>query len=251
MLIDTHAHIHSADYPIDPSLALRNAAAVGVEKIICVGTNILDSQQAITFAAAHNNCYASVGLHPHDAKLGKEAYQELSKLASNPTVKVIGECGLDYYYNNSPKKDQEAAFRFQIELALQYKLPLIFHIREAFDDFFRIIDEYAGVKGAVHSFTSNQQHAEEVISKGLYISLNGIVTFTKDPNQLMAARRIPLNRLLLETDAPFLTPVPKRGKVNEPANVLLVAEFLSELRQEPLEILAHTTSANACELFNI
>ncbi|CAN5632007.1 hypothetical protein BH23PAT1_BH23PAT1_1920 [soil metagenome] len=175
----------------------------------------------------------------------------MERLASLSKVVAIGECGLDYYYQHSPKKEQENIFRFQIELALKAGLPLIFHVRAAFADFWRILDEYKGVRGVVHSFSATTDEVEQIVSRGLYAGLNGIMTFTKDSRQLEAAKVIPLDSLLLETDAPFLTPVPFRGTICEPKHVVLIAEFLAGLLKVPVSEIAARTTANAIKLFNI
>ena len=249
--IDTHCHIHSADYPLNKDEVINSARAVGVKKLICVGTDEHDSARAVVFAQKNQNVWSSVGLHPHDAKLGESAYRKLESLVNQPSVIAIGECGLDYYYNNSAKKDQAAALRFQIELAIKNNLPLIFHIRDAFEQFWPIFDSYKGIRGVVHSFTAGTKELDQALERGLYISLNGIMTFSKNDEQLKAARRIPLNRLILETDSPYLTPVPFRGKINEPKNVVLTAEFLADLRNEPLSDLAQSSTENAELLFGI
>lgn len=163
----------------------------------------------------------------------------------------IGECGLDYFYGHSSKQDQEKTLRYQIELALEYDLPLVFHVREAFEDFWPVFDSYSGIRGELHSFTDNSTHLSKALTRGLYIGVNGIMTFTKNDWQLEVARTIPIEKLLLETDAPFLTPSPMRGKVNEPAQVLTVAQFMSDLRQMPLSELAQHTTTNARQLFSI
>lgn len=251
MLVDTHAHIHFPDYPISSAEVFAHAEKADVTKILCVGTTDKDSRLAVEFVKDKDNCAATVGLHPHDAKKGKPALDKLAELAAANTAVAIGECGLDFYYQHSPKKEQEAALRFQIELAQQHKLPLIFHVRDAFQDFFRIVDEYKGVVGVVHSFSSTVADLEPVLERGFCVGLNGIMTFTKDAAQLEAAKKVPLDKLLLETDCPFLTPVPKRGTINEPANVRLIAEFLANLRGEDFKTLANTTSQNAIKLFNL
>ena len=249
--VDTHCHIHSSDYTINPNEAIARASAAGVTKLICVGTEEKDSQQAVLFAQEHQNVWASIGLHPHDAKLGQEAFDDLAALVNDPKVVAIGECGLDYFYNHSAKEDQEAALRFQLALAQKHNLPMIFHVRDAFADFWPIFDSYVGIKGVIHSFTGISKELDEALDRGLYIGLNGIMTFTKDEYQLLAAQSVPLERLLLETDAPFLTPVPLRGKVNEPKNVVLTAEFLGTLRDESLETIGSASTRNAIELFNL
>lgn len=248
MLIDTHCHIHENDFPIEAAEVFDKAAMNLVEKYICVGTSQADSELAVDFAIKHENAYSAIGVHPHDSKDG---YEEIEKLAESPKVVAVGEIGLDYYYDNSPRDIQKKALRWQIELALVHDLPIIFHIRDAFDDFWPIFDSYRGIKGVVHSFTDNQVNMEEALKRGLYIGVNGISTFTKDEAQLETYRSIPVDRLLFETDAPFLTPVPFRGKVNEPAFVKNIAEFHAKLRGISLDEIAKATTANAHALFAI
>lgn len=253
-LTDTHCHIHSSDYPLDPEAVIKNAQKAGVTRLLCVGTTAEDSELAVHFAANHDNCWSSIGLHPHDAKLGEEAFATLRRLAQGAAtnkIVAVGECGLDYFYHHSGPKDQEKALRFQIELALAHNLPLIFHVREAFDDFWPIFDSYKGVRGVLHSFTDTMANLEKALERGLYIGVNGIMTFTKNDWQLEVARAIPANRLLLETDAPFLTPTPLRGTMNEPANVRYVCTFVSELRRETFDSLARNSSTNATNLFTL
>lgn len=250
-LIDTHCHIHDPKYELQVPEVLNNAQKAGVRSIVCIGTSALDSQQAVEFVKDKPNCFASIGLHPHDAKLGEDDFELLANLINKPKVIAIGEFGLDYFYENSPKADQITALRYQLELAANSGKPCIFHIREAFDDFWPIFDEYTGIKGVVHSFTAGEKELNECLKRGLFIGLNGIMTFTKDQGQLGAAKAVPLDKLLLETDSPFLTPVPKRGTINEPANVELVAEFLSRLRGESVATLAEATTGNAHALFGI
>ena len=249
--VDTHCHIHSVDYTIEPQQAISNALAIGVNKLICVGCDENDSEVAVKFANQHESIWASIGLHPHDAKLGQEAFDKLETLVTMPKVVAIGECGLDYYYNHSGKEDQERALKYQIELALSNNLPMIFHVRDAFDDFWPIFDQYKGIRGVIHSFTSTTAHLTEALDRGLYIGLNGIMTFTKVSEQLSMAKQVPLDRLLLETDSPFLTPRPQRGKVNEPKNIVLIAEFLADLRQQNLSEIGASSSNNAKLLFGI
>lgn len=249
--VDTHCHIHAADYTVDPDVAITNATKHGVTKMICVGTDETDSALAVAFAQSRDNVWASIGLHPHDAKLGQESFDALASLVTRPKVVAIGECGLDYFYNHSDKSDQEKALRFQIELALANNLPMIFHVRDAFEDFWPIFDSYSGIRGVIHSFTATEKELQQALERGLYIGLNGIMTFTKDGQQLAAAKKVPLDKLVLETDAPFLTPAPLRGKINEPKNVVLTGEFLSTLGGVKLETLAAQTTQNAVQLFNL
>ncbi len=253
-LVDTHTHIHFPDYELDPEEVIIAAQKDGVTRLVCVGCTLKDSELAIDMAVRHDKIWASIGLHPHEAKdyvNDDVLLQQFRDLASNPKVVAIGECGLDYYYEHSSKEDQEKILRFQLTLAQEYDLPLIFHVREAFDDFFAILDDFEGTRGVVHSFTSDISTLDKILKRGLYIGLNGIMTFTKDKKQLDAAKAIPKDRLLLETDAPFLTPKPHRGTICQPKHVVVTAEFLSNLRGETLEELAAATTQNAKQLFKI
>lgn len=249
--VDTHCHIHSNDYKLDVNEVLKRNTVVGVDKIICVGTDEEDSRLAVEFANNHPGVWASIGLHPHDAKLGQEAFGKLAALAGKQKVVAVGECGLDYFYNHSTKEDQQKALHFQMELALANNLPMIFHVRDAFEDFWPIYDSHPGIRGVIHSFTATKKELDEVLTRGLYVGLNGIITFSKDQNQLDAAKAVPLQNLIIETDAPYLTPVPLRGTINEPKNVVLTAEFLSNLRGESLREFATVSTENAEKLFNL
>lgn len=308
--VDTHCHIHFADYELDPAEVIEAARADGVEEMILVGCGLHDSQAGPIMAAKYDGLYASIGLHPHEAERyvhDHHALQQFHDLATNHSVQrpshedagrgadekrtepyistvkgvsqtatkssassidsagssadrqvnamrkvvAIGEIGLDYYYENSPKEDQKKLLRFQLDIAAEHGLPVIFHVREAFDDFFAILDDYKGIQGVVHSFTSDRADLDKILSHGLYVGLNGIMTFTKRSAQLEAAKATPLEKLLLETDAPFLTPAPFRGKICEPKHVRTTAEFLANLRDESLEDLAAATTANAHKLFRL
>lgn len=269
-LIDTHCHIHEAWRSVNGDDAtaklwdkagrpkvediINRAVDAGVERMICVGTTLPDSKMVIEFVHNRQNVWASIGIHPHDAKNCvnfPDRLKEFAGLATNPKVIAVGECGLDYYYNHSSKAEQEKILRFQIELALDHNLPMIFHVREAFEDFWPIFDSYAGIKGIVHSFTATHKELGQIIERGLYVGLNGIMTFTKNEAQLAAAKAVPLDRLVLETDAPFLAPTPFRGKVCEPMYIQVIAEFLAELRNEEVETLALATTKNAQDLLRI
>lgn len=251
---DTHCHIQFSDYPLGADDTVTAAKIDGVTGMIVVGCSLPDSQAAPKFAAKHDGIWASIGLHPHEGSIyakDKKALAQFKELVNEPKVVAIGETGLDYYYDNSPKEDQKKLLRFQLDLAKKHNLPLIFHVRDAFDDFWPIFDEYKGLRGVVHSFSSDVHDLEQILARGLYVGLNGIMTFTKRPDQLEAAKAVPLDKLLLETDAPFLTPVPFRGKICEPKHVRTVGEFLADLRGEGLEDLARATTANAKKLFKL
>src|SRR6185503_638627 len=267
MFTDTHCHIHEAQLGLvsddmthklwgkaedpDPDAMLARAAEKGVNRVICVGCTQADSQRAVMFAASRDNCWASIGLHPHEAKDGRAALDGIAKLAGKPKVVAIGEIGLDYYYGHSTREEQVAALKFQRDLAAEHNLPVIFHVREAFDDFWPIFDHYKGIRGVLHSYTDNYTNFTEAMKRGLYIGVNGIMTFTKVEEQLRVAKDVPLQKLLLETDAPFLTPRPLRGSVNEPAHVIHIATFLADLRNESIEDIAKVTSHNAQTLFTL
>jgi len=253
-LVDTHCHIHFPGYELEPEAVIAAAIKADVTRLMCVGCTLPDSRAAIELAGRHENIWATIGLHPHEGSAyvnDDVALQEFRDLATNQKVVAIGETGLDYHYMHSSKADQAKLLRFQLDMAVEYDLPLVFHVREAFDDFWSIYDSYKGLRGVVHSFSSDTRDLDHILSRGLYVGLNGIMTFTKDSEQLAAAKAIPLDRLLLETDAPFLTPVPFRGKVGEPKYVRVTAEFLSHLRGESLETLATATTHNAAGLFNL
>jgi len=269
-LTDTHCHIHEAvrgyqfssetqkryEKAGSPSADefVKNARDAGVNRLICVGTTLEDSALAIEFAGQHDQIWASIGIHPHEAQRAVDdptILDRFAKLAAKPKVVAVGECGLDFFYSHSPREAQERVLRFQIELALKHNLPMIFHVRDAFNEFWPIFDSYPKIRGVIHSFSSSTKDVEAILGRGLFVGLNGIMTFTKDIDQLAAAKRVPLDRLLLETDAPFLTPTPYRGTLCEPKHVRVTAEFLAELRGETLDLLSTRTSANAQKLFGL
>ena len=248
-LIDSHCHIADCDFPLPQNEVLTAAAAAHVVKMITIGTDEMSSRQAVKFASQHSNVWASVGVHPHTAQNGVAFLQQLD--FSNPKIVAVGEIGLDYHYDFSPREVQQQVLRQQIELGLEYNLPIIFHVREAFADFWKIVADYTIPRAVVHSFSDNLANLEQILAKNWFIGVNGLVTFTKDTTQKQAFAAIPLEKLLLETDAPYMTPVPLRGRPNQPAYVTKVAEFLAAERQITLEKLAETTSQNAELLFSL
>ena len=247
MLVDTHCHIHEANYPLDIGDVLARAHSAGVNQMICVGTSEQSSREALVFSKNHEHIYAAIGVHPHDTKEGYAAIGELLAAGEQPVA--IGEIGLDYFYTHSPRELQITALETQLDLAQRYNLPVIFHVREAFDDFWPIFDNFSGLRGVLHSFTDTQANVDRAFERGLLIGVNGISTFTKDEAQKAMFANLPLGHILLETDAPFLTPVPYRGTVNEPAFVRNVAEFHAHIRNVDLDTVASATSANARALF--
>lgn len=253
-LVDTHCHLQFEQLAPNLPQVLKNAQAAGVSRLVCVGTNVSDSQKAVELAATHKNIWATIGAHPHDGKdffEDPEAQAKLRKLYKKPKVVAVGEIGLDFYKNYSPPAEQERLLRLQIELGLPTGLPFVFHVRDAWEDFWRIFDSYKNLRGVVHSFSASPPQLERALDRGLYVALNGIMTFTTDQSQLAAAGQVPKNRLLLETDAPFLAPKEFRGKVCEPKHILDIAKFLADLRSEDIRDLASYTTKNAQELFAI
>ena len=252
--VDTHCHIHFPDYALDEEEVYKESLDAGVSKMLVVGCTLEDSKLAIEFSKKHKNAYPTIGIHPHEARKyvkDKKLLEEFAILAENNSIVGVGETGLDFYYNNSPKKDQIKLLEFQLEIAEKHKLPLVLHIRDAFSEFWPVFDNFRGLKGVVHSFTADRAILEEVLSRELYVGLNGIMTFTKNTSQLEAASAVPVQKLLLETDAPFLTPKPFRGKICKPKHVIVTAEFLADLRGENLEDLSLQTTKNATELFSL
>jgi TatD DNase family protein len=252
--IDTHCHLHFDEYLPDTGQVLNDARAHKVNKIICVGVSIEDSKKAVDFANKNNNVWATVGAHPHDGADfldHPDSVKIINELSKSKKVIAIGEIGLDYFHENTPRQKQIDVLSKQIEIGLQTELPFVFHVRDAWEDFWKIIGSYNGIRGVIHCFSAHPEVLQEALKRGFYIGLNGIMTFTKDNRQLEAAKQVPLNKLLLETDAPFLTPKPYRGKRCEPKHVAVTAEFLANMRGERLEELAVATTKNAEELFGI
>ena len=265
--IDTHCHIHEEGYE-DPRGALDRAHDGGVHQVVCVGTSEESSAAAISFSQLHEGVYAAIGVHPHDTKDGWTKIAELAKEHHGSGVLVaIGEIGLDYFYTLSNRETQIEALKAQLQTAVDYDLPVIFHVRDgaegeasAFADFWPIFDSFhyasgEGLRGELHSFTDSEENLMKGLERGLYIGVNGISTFSKDVIQRAMWRAIPLERMLLETDAPFLTPTPYRGKINEPAFVRNVAEnYVTQYRpDEGLSVadIALETTANARTLFRL
>jgi len=267
-LFDTHCHIHEIlrrTTPVhdkwiqggitDIEPVIADAKAVGVTRAMCVGTTASDSELAVECVQGRDNLWASIGIHPHEAQDHLDNPEKLAlfeSLLEKPKVKAIGECGLDFYYNHSPEAAQIEILKFQLDHAKKHDLPVIFHVRDAFSAFWPIFDQYPRLTGVIHSFSSTSDDIAQILArKGLYVGLNGIMTFTKREDQLEAAKTIPLQRLLLETDAPFLTPSPYRGTICQLKHVRTTAEFLANLRNEDLQELAEATTVNAQTLFRV
>lgn len=249
-LIDTHCHIHDSEFDFDATEVIERARRAGIESMICVGTSEFSSHQAIDLSLRESSVFASIGVHPHDAMGG---YGEIDILAKSHTsggrLVAIGEIGLDYFYDHSPRGAQTTALESQLQTALDCDLPVIFHVREAFDDFWPIFDNFTGLRGVLHSFTDDMRNLEGALSRDLYVGVNGISLFTKDEAQQQLYDQVPIGKLLFETDAPYLTPPPYRGKINEPAYVEVIAEYHAQRRGISLDEIADATTTNAKALF--
>lgn len=267
-LVDTHCHIHELVEKLSPvydkwredgvertpEQIIQRAHDAGVTRLVSIGTSVEDSALAVDFVAERDGTWASIGIHPHEAQryVGNQtALDAFAALASRPKVVAVGECGLDYFYDHSPREAQIEILRFQLELAQRYNVPLSFHVREAYDDFWPIFEQYPGLRGVLHSFTDSQANLERALHHGLYIGMNGIATFAKNEAQLAMYRAVPLDSLVLETDAPFLTPTPFRGTICEPYHIGTVAECAAKFHDVSLEEIAAVTTANARTLFGI
>lgn len=254
---DTHAHIHFPDYGYDADETWRESKAAGVTRMLAVGCRLEDSRGAIDFARDREGIWVAIGIHPHEADEflarpnGKEKFEALLADIKTDKIVAIGEIGLDFFYNHSDKAQQIELLEWQLGLAEKHDLPVIFHVRDAFDEFWPIFDRFSIKKAVIHSFTGVLSDVEQIVERGLYAGLNGIMTFTKREDQLEAARALPLKNMVLETDAPYLTPKPFRGKICKPEHVKLTAAFLAELRGEQLADLVRQTTDNARALFNV
>jgi TatD DNase family protein len=255
-LIDSHAHIQGKEFAHDLSAVIERAEQSGLEKIVVVGgTGDLSSNRAaVELAATSPMLYATVGMHPHDAKVVlEEDLLVLEDLARQPKVAAVGETGLDFYYEHSPREIQRKMFLRFIQMAQGARLPLVIHNRQADREVADLLrtEGKGGIRGVIHCFTSDYDAAREFLDLGLYISFSGILTFKNAAPLREVARKLPLDRLLVETDCPYLAPVPHRGKRNEPAFVRVVAETLAAVREEAPEEVARATTRNARELFGI
>lgn len=254
MLIDSHAHIQDKAFQNDLPQVMGRAKTAGIDKIICVGYDYETSCQAVELTRAWENVYAVIGVHPHDAKtLTPDVISKLYTLARDPKVVAIGETGLDFYRDLSPREMQREAFRAQIRIAAELYKPVVIHDRDAHQEVIDIIKkEKAGRNGGVmHCFSGHLPMAMDLMKEGFYISLAGPLTYKNARKTVEVASRITLERLLVETDCPYLSPEPLRGKRNEPAHVAYVAGKLAEIRQKSVEEIAYQTSRNTCQVFRI
>ncbi len=251
-LTDTHAHLDffGSDQAIEAVLA--RAKEQGVTRIITVADKLDSSRRAVELAEKFDEVYAAVGIHPHDAKtVNPDTIKDLKKLAKHPKVVAIGEIGLDYYKNHSPQPTQQKVFAQQLDLAGELGLPVIIHDRDANEDVLKIITKHRPKKGVFHCFSGDIVYAQTVLAMNFYISIAGTVTFKNAGELVDVAKFVPLTKLLVETDSPYLTPHPHRGRKNEPANVRLVAEKIAEIKGIDVSKLLASTQENVSLLFSI
>lgn len=252
-LVDTHAHIDMKNYDnVDETV--KKASDFGVKKIIVPSVDENSFEKVIELSNSYENVYCALGIHPTETKnLSDEVYERILNLASGQNVVAIGECGLDYFHDKSFVEEQKKAFIKQIEIANLIKKPLLIHDREAHKDCFDILSQNVeeSIPVIMHCFSGSLEFAQQCIKKGYYIAIGGVVTFKNAKKVHEIAQKIPLKNLLLETDAPFLTPEPHRGERNEPAYVKFIAERIAQLRNIPVEKIADITSNNVRKVFGI
>lgn len=254
MLIDSHAHLETPDFKKDLEAVIQRAKEAGVEYIFTVGTEKKDWRRTLTIAESHPSIYAILGVHPHNAKeIDDETYPLLRELCKNQKVKAYGEIGLDFFRNLSPKELQLKRFREQLRWAKELRLPVVIHDREAHQETLEILKSEGAKEcgGIIHCFSGDYQMAKACLDLGFYISIPGSITFKNAESLREIARRIPLESLLIETDAPFLTPAPFRGKRNEPSYVRYTAQKLAEVKNIPFDKLAEATVQNALRAYRL
>ncbi len=256
-LVDSHCHLDAARFDADRAEVLARARAAGVGAIVNIGCDLAGSARSLALAATHDDIWATVGVHPHEAKDAPAGFDdELVRLAAHPRCVAIGECGLDYHYDHSPRDVQQAVFATQLDVARRVGKPVVLHIRpsdghDAFDDAVAVLTSHGGrdVGGVFHCFTGTVAQARRALDLGFLVSLPGVITF-RDAGELPeVARFLPASAVLVETDAPYLAPVPHRGKRNEPAYVALTADAVAAARGDRAEAVREATGANARRLF--
>lgn len=254
MFFDTHVHLNDSKFQHDLTEVIDNAITSGTTMMLNAGTNLITSQHSIAIASKYPQIYASVGIHPHCAKemTDEQHWEQLERLAHQPKVVALGEMGLDYHYNYSEPEKQKEVFRRQLTMAKELKMPVIIHDREAHQDVLDILNSFKGeVIGVLHCFSGSWEMAKQCLELGYYISLAGPVTFPKAVKPKEVAKKVPLDRLLIETDCPYLTPQPYRGKRNSPAYVKYVAEEIAQLKGIEIAQVAEQTKINGKKIFNI
>jgi TatD DNase family protein len=253
MLIDSHAHLEMREFDSDRGEVVRRAKEAGIDAIVTVGTNLRDCLKALAIAAQYEFVYAALGVHPHDVKgIDEKTYSALRKLVGQPKVVAYGEIGLDFFRNRSPRDVQIRCFGEQLELADEFDLPVIIHDRDAHAETLNMLRTWKGKKrGIVHCFSGDAAMAKKCLDLGFHISIPGPVTYPKSEKLLEVVRQVPLERMLVETDAPYLTPQPHRGKRNEPAYVVHTAKRIADIKGITLAEVGAATSQNARVVFGI
>ncbi|MYF99048.1 TatD family deoxyribonuclease [Candidatus Poribacteria bacterium] len=253
MLIDSHTHLQVSQYNKDRDAVLKRAQTAGVATILIIGIDLETSLSAIELAEKHENLFATVGMHPHDAKkLTPDVLKAFRELLNHPKVIALGEIGLDYYRNLSPPEIQKDAFKKQLDIAEEMEMPIIIHNRDAYMDILPILEARQGkIKGVLHCFTGDVELMERSVEIGFHIGIGGIVTYPNAKEMQAVASKVPSDRLLIETDCPWLAPQFRRGKRNEPSYVRAVAEKIAELRNTSIETVGEITSNNFKFLFGI
>jgi TatD DNase family protein len=246
MLIDSHAHLEMREFDNDRDEVVRRAKETGVDAIVTVGTNLRECRKAVALAAQYDAVYAALGIHPHDVKsIDEKTYSAVRELVRQPKVVAYGEIGLDFFRNRSPRDVQIRFFGEQLEMADEFGLPVIIHDREAHAEILKMLASWKGKRGG------DAAMAKKCLDMGFYISIAGPVTYPKSDRLLEVVRQVPLNRLLVETDAPYLTPQPYRGKRNEPVYVVHTAKRVAEVKGLTLADVGAATSKNARAIFGI
>lgn len=252
MFVDTHAHLDFPQFDGDVAGAVQRALESGVEKIINIGTSVESSRRAIEIARSYEPCYATIGVHPHDAKdVDDEVLSELEELGRDGKVVALGEIGLDFYRNLSPRDVQEKVFEQLLDLAESLKLPVVIHARDATSECLRILSKRPGLQGVMHCFTSSVSNAAKAFEMGFLVSCCGQITFPNAEKLRAKFSQIPPDKFMLETDAPFLAPQKYRGKRNEPAYIPLIAQAYAQVFGIPVEELEEITTRNANKVFGI
>ena len=251
MYIDTHAHLYYDDLKNQLGDVVKRAEAAGVTQIICVGTDLPSSETSISIAEKYNAVFATVGVHPHDAKDTPDDYlRQLREMASHSKVVAMGEMGLDYFRDFSPRNVQKEVFQSQLALARELDLPAVIHNRDADEDILKILEEVRYERSVLHCFSSDTEMAGRAVSLGCFLSFTGNVTFGKNHTESVLLTT-PLNRIMLETDCPFMTPVPNRGKLNEPANILHIAQWIAKVKRIDVSEVAESTTSTAQIFFDL
>jgi TatD DNase family protein len=246
-IVDSHCHLDDSKFDEDREQVIERAHAAGVERMMAIGTGNgpPDLEVAVRQAERHDFIYATIGVHPHDAaKAVPETFDRLRELAKHPKVLAVGEIGLDYHYDFSPRDVQRSVFEQQLDLAAEARKPIVIHTREAWDDTLAVLKSRWQGGGIMHCFTGDEQQARQALDLGFHLSFGGVLTFPKAEPTRQSARMAPPDRLLVETDCPYLAPVPHRGKRNEPAFVVETAKRLAEVRGMSVEEIAAITTAN-------